>query len=260
MLTALFTFLCYALLGLAPPAAEVQVPEFDGLVTDLAGFLTGQEERQLELLMQSYQSGTTHDVALLTVPDLGGESIERFALEVGRAWKLGEEGKNNGALILVSKDDRKIRIEVGRGLEGVLPDAIASRIVRDVISPAFKQGDFARGLREGVLATHAAIGGDYGPIEQSSGARRGRRGRGSSIMTLIFMALIFSVGRSGGRGGRGGRGGGLGILPWLLIGNAMGGSRGSFHGGGGFGGGGGGGFGGFGGGGGFSGGGASGGW
>jgi uncharacterized protein len=201
--------------------------------------------------MESYKRGSTHEIALLTVPNLGGESVEKFALEVGRAWGIGGE-TNNGALFVVSTGDRKMRIEVGRGLEGNLTDLVSGRIIRDVVTPHFKSGDMAAGLKLGVEAMHSAIGGDYGPIERSRGSRRSRRGAGSSVMFMLVLLFMF-IGRGRGRSGRGGS-----ILPWLILGS-MSGSR---HGGGGFhsGGGGGGGFSGFGGGGGFSGGGASGGW
>jgi uncharacterized protein len=240
-------------LGL-PAFAAADVPDNDGWVTDLAGFLTPQQERSLEALMESYKQGSDNEIALLTVPDLGGEPIERFALEVGRAWGIGEKGRNNAALLVVARDERKIRIEVARGLEGNLTDSISGRIIRNVIAPEFKQGQFYRGIRAGIEAMHAAAGGDYAAIPE-----RRSRGKGSTIGGLIgpiFFFILMMILLRGRRGG-GGRGGG--VLPWLIAGSAL--SRGSrssgWHssGGGGFGG-----FGGFGGGGGFSGGGASGGW
>lgn len=254
--------LLFLVLGPASVArGQVDVPANDGWVTDLAGMLSPAEERSLEALMESYRQGSTHEIALLTVPDLGGESVERFALQVARTWKIGSAETSNGALLLVSKGDRKIRIEVGRGLEGNLPDILAGRIIRDVITPAFKAGDFPGGLRKGVEAMHAAIGGDYGPIESSRRLRREDRVLGGAVaflVLLIFMVILSRARRSGGSDQ------GMGIWPWLWIATTMNNGRGSFHSGGGFGGSsggfGGGGFGGFGGGGGFSGGGASGGW
>ena len=248
----MLSLLLGAVLVLGSPA---DVPKPDGWVTDLGEMLSPREEASLEALMESYKSGTTHEIALLTVPNLGGESLESFSLEVAREWGLGEKDKNNGALLLVSRDDRKMRIEVGRGLEGELTDLWAGRIIRDVIRPQFKEGHFYEGMSEGIRAMHAAIGGDYGPIERTTAGRRSGNAR-SGCFSSIFMLLIL-LGLFGNRR-RGGGGGGAGILPWLILSGMGGGSRG----GGGFGGGGGGGggFGGFGGGGGFSGGGASGGW
>ena len=132
-----------AILAVAP--RELAVPKNDGWVTDLAGMLSPTQERELETLMESYKQGTTHEIALLTIPSLEGDDLERFALRVGREWGIGGKGKNNGAILVVSKADRAVRIEVGRGLEGNLTDSISGRIIRNVIVPEFKQGRFAAG-------------------------------------------------------------------------------------------------------------------
>ena len=234
---------------LALATAQDAIPSSDGWVTDLAGFLDAEQQRSLESLMASYKAGSGNEIALLTVPDLGGRSLERYALEVARGWGIGEKDTHNGALLLVARKERKIRIEVGRGLEGNLTDSISGRIIRDVISPEFKQGRLYEGLRAGIEAMHAAAGGDYASIPTS-------RRRGSPLAGLLPIIFIVFLIMNLIRGSRGGRGGGGGILPWLILGSAMGRRSHSsgWHGGGG------GGFGGFGGGGGFSGGGASGGW
>lgn len=238
------------LLWTASAPANVAIPRNDGWVTDRAGFLTAQQVRSLETLMESYKLGSGHEVALLTVPDLGGQTIERYALEVAREWGIGREDLHDGALLLVAREERKLRIEVGRGLEGTLTDAISGRIIRDVIAPEFRKGDIYAGLRAGIEAVHAAAGGDYSQIPQ----QRKKSRRGSSGLVLFMVYIVFIIINSRRRRGRGGRGGG--ILPWLLLGSMTSGSSRGWHGGGG----GGGSFGGFGGGGGFSGGGASGGW
>ena len=129
-----------AALGLLASASGLQaVPANDGWVTDLAGLLSAEQEAALEARMESYRAGSGHEVALLTLPELGGESIERLALSTGRAWGIGGAEQNDGALILVAVAERKVRIEVGRGLEGSLTDSIAGRIIRDVMAPAFKR-------------------------------------------------------------------------------------------------------------------------
>lgn len=235
----------------APAGAQGDIPANDGWVTDLAGFLTPEQEASLEQTMESYKRGSGNEIALLTVPDLGGRALERYALEVARAWGIGEKDRHNGALLLIAREERKIRIEVGRGLEGTLTDAITGRIIRGVITPQFKNGNYYVGLRDGVQAMHAAAGGDYAAIPEVRTRRS--RGGGIGLIPLLIMFFLFSRLFRGGRGTRGGRGGGL--LTGLLLGSMLGGGRSS---GGGFSGGGG--FGGFGGGGGFSGGGSSGGW
>jgi len=193
----------------------------------------------------------------VTVPDLGGRPIERYALDVARAWGIGEKERHNGALLVVAKAERKIRIEVGRGLEGNLTDGISGRIIRGVITPEFKQGRYYAGLRAGIEAMHEAAGGDYARIPKERQRRSTKSGGLIGFLPLLFILFIVLRILHGGGGRRGGRrGGGGGLLTGMLIGSMLGGGSSS---GGGFGGGGGG-FGGFGGGGGFSGGGASGGW
>jgi len=259
-------FLSIVLTGLLVPATgtHAQATRNEGWVTDRAGILTDAQERGLEGLMESYKQGSTHEIALLTVPELGGQSLERLALETAREWGIGGQAKNNGALLVIAVKDRALRIEVGRGLEGELTDSICGRIIRDVIAPEFKRKRYYEGIHAGIVAMHRAAGGDYGAIQGSRGSRSGQ-GAISACFSLIFFLFIFGAMASRGRGGRGGGRGGF--LPWWLLMTMASnrGTRGSGSGGmgssGGFGGfGGGGGFSGFGGGGGFSGGGASGGW
>jgi uncharacterized protein len=240
-----------ALLLAGVTRAADRIPANEGWVTDRAGFLEADEERALEALMDSYRAGSGNEIALLTVPDLGGWPIERYALEVGRDWGVGQLRLHNGALLVVARAERKIRIEVGRGLEGTVTDSICGRIIRDVISPELKRGRFYPGLRAGIEALHAAAGGDYGKIP----AERSRRSKAAGLIPVLLFVILFSVLRGRRRGPRG-RGG---LTPWILgaiLASRRSGGRGS----GGWSSGGGGGFGGFGGGGGFSGGGASGGW
>ncbi len=245
--------LSYALVTCVLLAQEVTIPQNDGWVTDQAGLLSSDQEDALEKLCESYRTGTTHEIALLTVTDLGGQPIEDFAFDVGRAWKLGTTEEDNGALLVVSKDDKKIRIEVSRGLEGSLTDSISGRIIRNEIGPRFEAGDYYGGLRAGLEAIHAAIGGEYAPIDEP-GASGGGEGRASGLVMLVLLFIVIAISRGRGRGSGGG-------MPWWVVPTLLG-SRG-LGGGGGWSGsssGGGGGFRGFGGGGGFRGGGATGGW
>jgi uncharacterized protein len=256
----LSVLLALALAAPALPQGALVIPENDGWVTDLGDMLGAEEERALEALMESYKAGSGHEVALLTVADLRGRTIEELGLETARAWGIGDREDSAGALLVAARDERKLRIEVGRGLEGQLPDVIAARIIRDVIGPGIRAGGAYAGLRAGVEAIHAALGGDYGPLERAPGARGGGQAL-ASLLAFGVMVVVLSIMNRGGRGGRGRRTGlPGGILPWIIASQLghrrSGGSFGSFGGGGG----GGGGFSGFGGGGGFSGGGASGGW
>ncbi len=231
-----------------PRTSEQEIPANDGWVTDLAGLLSTSEQSALEELMESYRSGSGHEIALLTIPSLESDALESFTLRVAETWGMGGE-EDLGALFLVSRDDRKMRIEVGYGLEGNLPDVICGRILEHVVAPEFRKGRWFGGIRAGIEAIHAAAGGDYGPIERTSRGQRRSAGGFAVLPMMIFVLLFFVLSRR-----RRGMDGGS-VLPWLLLSGMSHG-----RGGGGFGGGGGGGFGGFSGGGGFGGGGASGGW
>jgi uncharacterized protein len=249
------------LLAAGASAQKPKVPANQGWVTDLAGVLTKPQEDELETLMQSYRDGSRHDVALLTVPSLDGASLEQLALEVGRTWKLGGRDLHDGALLLVAKSERKLRIEVGRGLEGTVTDMVAGRIIREVIAPHLREGRWFDGLRAGIQAIHAAAGGAY--AAPTSPAPKAPFRPWMLLLGLLFLIVLLRIGRrrrrswwSSGPMRGGWWGGGLGGLGGLGGWGGFSGGRGGVFGGGSRGGG----FGGFGGGGGFSGGGASGGW
>ena len=187
------------LLALVPLVGTVQgpqVPRNDGWVTDLADMLTDDEERSLEQLMESYKQGSGHDIALLTVPNLGGRPIEELGLAVGREWKLGGKDLNDGAVLIVARDERELRIEVGRGLEGTIPDAIASRIIRNVIVPELKAGRTAQGLHEGIVALHDAAGGDYAKLPSSGGIDYdAQKLLGFGVLFLMVLVVVYVVRR-----------------------------------------------------------------
>jgi uncharacterized protein len=236
-------------------------------VNDFGNFLEPFQREALEQKLRNYNDSTSSAIVIITVPDLQGYDIAELSLKYLREWGIGTKEKDNGVLILVSKAERKARIETGRGMEGVLPDILAKQIIDERMIPNFKQNDYFRGFDSAVDAIIQAAAGEY-KADPSA-----KKGGGPSVKTIIFLVIIFvliiSFLRGGGGGGsymsrRGSRG--LGGLPWFILGNLLGGGGrggggfgGGGFGGGGFGGGGGGGFGGFGGGSG-GGGGASGGW
>jgi len=245
---------CGGLAGFARSAPIVvqDVLRADGWVTDLADLITPADEATLESELEAWKKGSGHEIAVLTVPSLGSRTIEEYALNVARTWAMGQKGLSDAALLVISKNDRKMRIEVGRGLEGDLTDLVTGRIVRDLLTPAFKRGDFSTGIVQGVRAMRAAAGGDlsYLPKQRASA----ENWVPAIFITIILVMFIVRMLRAAGGMARG--------MP--MSGRRSIGSRGAFGGFGGFSGGGGrssgGGFSGFGGGGGFSGGGSSGGW
>ncbi|GIV57243.1 MAG: hypothetical protein KatS3mg042_0156 [Rhodothermaceae bacterium] len=166
-------FRCVALLLLflltaGPPVhAQKPVPPLTGRVVDAADILSPETERLLEDLLAAHEAETSNQVAVLTIPSLDGEPLEDYSLRVARTWALGRADADNGVLLLIAVKERKIRIEVGLGLEGVLPDAVAARIIRHEITPRFREGDFDGGVVAGVRAILGAIEGTYTPPEAS---------------------------------------------------------------------------------------------
>ena len=232
--------------------AEFSAPPLTGPVVDQGQMLGASTSAKLEDFLTSLQKQTGTQLQIATVESLGGLSIEEASIKIVEQWKLGEQKTDNGVLLLIARDEKKVRIEVGQGLEGQLPDIIASRIIREIIVPRFKEGRVDRGVRDGVLAIVHYTNPDFlqqngSAVEMGRSRARIKIGSNFELLLIVFsffivVALRALFGRGGPRGpfgryGSGGFGGG------------------SFGGGGGFGGGGW-----SGGGGGFSGGGASGGW
>lgn len=174
----------WALIGLAAPAtgdAAVAIPAVpDHYVNDAAGLLSPAARDALEEKLAQFERDTSNQILVATFPDLQGESIEDFSIRLAEKWKPGQSGRDNGAILVVSKGDRKVRIEVGYGLEGAIPDATAKAILQREILPAFKQGDFEGGIRAGVEAILKATAGEY----------KGLPTRESYWPVLIFFAAV----------------------------------------------------------------------
>ncbi len=155
--------LVLALLLSASPSAVMakDVPFLAGRVNDTAQMLSESTITELEQLLKAHEDSTSNQIAVLTIPDLGGEVLEEFSLKVAETWGLGQAEKDNGVLLLIARDDRQVRIEVGSGLEGDLTDATSGLIIRREIVPRFKDGDFDGGVREGTKAIVAAVQGAY---------------------------------------------------------------------------------------------------
>ncbi|MCB0696798.1 MAG: TPM domain-containing protein [Chitinophagaceae bacterium] len=223
------------------------------------------EAQQLEAKLEDYAKTSSTQITVVTIKNLGGYDVAQYATELGQRWGVGQKGKDNGVVILASKEDRKVNISSGYGLEGALTDIICGRIIRNEIVPQFKQGDFYGGFNKAADAIILATKGEYkAEVDYNHGKEKV-----PPLVTILFIIIIviivFAISKGGGGNNRGGgymSGRGYGdIATGMLLGELLGGGR---HRGGGFGGGfgggrSGGGFGGFGGGG-FGGGGASGSW
>ncbi|MFN4240895.1 MAG: TPM domain-containing protein [Erythrobacter cryptus] len=261
----------------APLAAEPQFPPLTGRVVDAADLLPPEVEARLAAKLEALEAQSQRQLVVATVPDLNGYDIADYGYQLGRFWGLGDKERNDGALLLVAPNERKVRIEVGYGLEGYLTDALSALIIQNTILPAFRNGDFAGGIEAGTDAIIAQL--QLPPEEAAKVAAEAGKKRESDggfpvgvLIWLAFLFFFFILPALAGRGRRRryrARGAGpwgsrdLGdtardIILWE-VGSAI--ARGMMSGGGGSGGGGGWGGGGFSGGGGsFGGGGASGGW
>jgi len=179
------------LLALAAPAAALEVPYLSGRVNDHAGLLSPSASQAVEAKLKDFEARTGHQVAVLTLDSLEGEPLEDFSLKVSRTWALGRKGQNDGVLFLISKSDRKLRIEVGHGLEGSLPDALAGRIIQNEVVPRFRAGDFEGGVTAGVDAIVAAAEGTYSP---PPAAREENDFNGMGLLEKLMMSVfVFGI-------------------------------------------------------------------
>jgi uncharacterized protein len=264
------------LLGALLVRADVAVPPLTARVTDLTGTLSGEAVSRIETKLANFEASKGSQIAVLIVPTTAPEEIEQFSIRVADAWKIGRKDVSDGAILIVAKEDRRARIEVGQGLEGAIPDAIASRIVSETVTPHFKLGDFDGGVEAGVDQMISVINGE--PLPAPDRKWEHHSGLGNILPILLIVVFVASsvlrqlFGRLFGSIATGGLAGGIvwllshllpiglgaGVIAFLFAMLAGSSSRGWSAGrgwGGGFGGGLGGGFGGGGGGGGFSGGG-----
>ena len=182
---------CLALL-LPVAAFAFEVPPNDGFITDTIPILDAQQDMGLEQMLQEYQSQTSNEIAVLVVRSLEGEEIADVAVEVGRKWEIGTGENDNGILILISYEDRRMFIATGYGLEGAVPDIVAAGIVETDIAPLFREGDYYGGIRAGIEALQKHIGGEYTAERYNSGSS-GDFGFGQFIFFLVFIGFDFLV-------------------------------------------------------------------
>ncbi|NTU57481.1 MAG: hypothetical protein HGB00_00960 [Chlorobiaceae bacterium] len=177
------------LLMLALPAVSqgAGVPALAGRVNDYASMISPQAKAVLEGKLKTLEDAESTQIVILTVPSLEGQPIEDFSIKVAEAWKVGQKGKDNGILLIVSKNDRKIRIEVGYGLEGRLTDLQSGRIINEVIQPAFRSGNIDSGFITGVDAIAASVNGEY----KAPPAKKGERNKPSLPLVVIILIVLF---------------------------------------------------------------------
>jgi len=176
-------------------AKALEVPRLKGHVNDYAAMLSTASERQLEAVLTDFEQTESTQIVVLTIPSLQGDSLEDFSIRVAEAWKIGQKKLDNGAILLIAKSERKIRIDVGYGLEGRLTDLLAGRIIRNVIAPQFKSGQFDQGITEGVAAMIDAVRGEYDATDAPRQPRQSETGVPIIALFGLFF-LINALGRA----------------------------------------------------------------
>jgi uncharacterized protein len=205
------------LLGALLVRADVAVPPLTARVTDLTGTLSGEAVSRIETKLANFEASKGSQIAVLIVPTTAPEEIEQFGIRVAEAWKLGRKAVSDGAILIIAKDDRRARIEVGQGLEGAIPDAIASRIIAETVTPHFKLGDFDGGVEAGVDQMISVINGE--PLPAPDRKWEHHSGLGNLLPILLVVVFVASgvlralFGRLFGSMATGGLAGGI---AWLL--------------------------------------------
>jgi uncharacterized protein len=226
-LTRAWAFCLLMFLPRAFGAGLVPVPPLTGHVVDLTGSLSPSAASALEARLSAFEAEKGSQIAVLIVPTARPEAIEQYSIRVADAWKLGRKKVDDGVILLVAKEDREMRLEVGYGLEGALPDITAKRIVSDIITPYFKAGDFEGGINAGVDAILKVVQGEALPPAPHRPAygHGGNGGRGNGFGLGLFVLVFFASGfiRSILGRARGGAvaGGVAGLLGYFMLGSLV---------------------------------------
>ena len=219
MLAGRCAWLGALLAGAAFAQALVAVPPLSARVTDLTGTLSGAAVNKIETELAAFEAKKGSQIAVLMVPTTQPEEIEQFGIRIAERWKLGRKGVDDGAILIVAKNDRRVRIEVGYGLEGALPDAIANRIITEAITPHFRQGDYDGGVEAGVDRMIAVIDGEPLPAPDKRWEHGNARGLGNFLPLLLAAVFVASgvlralFGRMFGSLATGGL---VGVLAWAI--------------------------------------------
>jgi uncharacterized protein len=215
----------FLLAGFALAADEVAVPPLKARVTDLTGTLNAAQIQTLEGRLRDFERSKGSQIAVLILPSTQPEAIEQYSIRVAEAWKIGRAKADDGVILVVAKDDRKLRIEVGYGLEGAIPDAAAKRIVSEVITPRFRANDFYGGIAAGTGALEKLIEGEsLPPPERQAGGNNSSPDYQSLLVMLLVLATIGGgvlsrlLGHAGGAAGTGAL---AGFAAWAIAGTVF---------------------------------------
>jgi uncharacterized protein len=209
-----------AAVGLAVAQGLVPVPKLEARVTDLTGTLTAEQQSALEEKLAAFEARKGTQIVVLIVPTTHPEEIEQYSIRVVEQWKIGRKRVDDGVMLIVAKNDRRVRIEVGYGLEGALPDAIANRIITETMRPLFAQNDFYGGINAGVDQIETVVAGEALPAPDRSWHGGGSRRGFGSLLPFLFIAVFIGssalraiLGRPAGAIVTGGI---TGVIVWLF--------------------------------------------
>jgi uncharacterized protein len=191
-IAVLLLFLGMAALLVPSVGRALSVPPLTAHINDYAHMISEPTARGLERQLAELEKTDSTQVVVLTIPGLEGESLEDFSIKVAEAWRIGSKGVDNGVILLIVRDDRKVRIEVGRGLEGKLTDLVSGHIIRNSIIPRFKAGDFDGGVRAGVGGIVEAVRGEYTAEGREPGQGHRRTTPIFTLLIFLFIALVFA--------------------------------------------------------------------
>ena len=198
LLSALKAFLA-PLLGIlillicVPAHAEPKFPPLTGRIVDDANILSADDKRQLEVTLKELEGKSSDQIVVYTAPSLQGYEIEEFGYRLGRAWKIGQTGTNNGILLIIAPNDRKVRIEVGRGLEPIMTDALSTTIIQNTILPGFRRGDFPGGIKAGVRDIKDVLLGDAEEVKRRARSLKPKSDNQIDIVPLIIFGIFILI-------------------------------------------------------------------
>ncbi|MCB8840674.1 YgcG family protein [Aurantimonas sp. VKM B-3413] len=181
----------FVVILLGSPSAAQTFPPLTGRVVDTADLLDPATEAAMTEKLAAFEQKSSDQIVVATIPSLEGNTIEDYGYRLGRAWGIGQEGENNGVVLLVARDDHKVRIEVGYGLEGTLTDALSSVIIQTDILPAFRSGDYAAGISKGVDGILTVLSGNAAELEAR--AERNKGWSGDDVATGLFVLVFFGI-------------------------------------------------------------------
>lgn len=171
----------------------LNIPQLQGRINDQAGLLSAEQRQTIENLLGQYEQQTSNQFAVLTIDSLEGDSLEDFSLRTVEKWKLGQKGKDNGALLLIVKNDRKVRIEVGYGLEPVLTDVFCGNTIREVLAPAFGEGNYGQGIADTLYAMMQKTGVEFTNYTPQYTAPPTAELPNAVVLFFIIIIILFAI-------------------------------------------------------------------